>query len=263
MLEVKTMKSSVLVLILDTEVKSYQCLKKAQLSTWVTQAELRGYDVIYYRGASRILNYDSAQRTLYLPLDDSLNSSTLKLLEVLRYFYPRVCDYDYIFRTNLSSYIHIDRFCNFIDHLSHPILYGGVIGYANTPLIANTILGSQIINNLPFGNTIHFASGSGFILGTQYIPHLLEAMSDLRLIDDVAVGKAMNSYGVFPTYIPRIDIYDDFRHCDDLQIQISKDLDTIKKREVYHYRIKGKNKIKDASIFYLLDYCNGNLSNLF
>ena len=257
------MKPKVIIFVLDTEVKNYQCLKKAQLATWVAQAEARGYDVIYYRGGSKTINYDSGQRTLNLPCDDFLQNSALKLFETFKYFNHQISSCTYVFRTNLSSYINIERFGEFIDNLAQPLLYGGVIGKTRSSLpLLNQILRSRLLNNITLGETIYFASGSGFILSSHCVSTLLKSKFELELIDDVAVGKVMNSCGVFPSHIPRIDLYDDYGPCDDMQSLISTSIDLLNDKNAYHYRIKGKNKIKDASLFYLLDSCEGDLRKI-
>jgi hypothetical protein len=95
-------------------------------------------------------------------------------------------NFDYIYRTNLSSFLSLEKMYNFI--CNNHINYGGVIG---------------------FHNEHKFASGSGFFVSKEVCEFLINYnISDIDIyqyLDDVVIGIILTKkYNI--DYIDRIDI---------------------------------------------------------
>jgi hypothetical protein len=93
-------------------------------------------------------------------------------------------NFNYIYRTNLSSFLNLYKMNDFINN--NILNYGGVIGDCNG---------------------IKFASGSGFFLSKDACIYLCQNnnLLDYNLIDDVSIGNFLNkTYNIF--FIDRCDI---------------------------------------------------------
>lgn len=120
-------------------------------------------------------------------------------------------EFDYIFRTNLSSILHLHHFYNFC--LNHTVDYAGIIGnYEN----------------------IYFASGCGFLISKKASIYLVTEKEKLlknEHIDDLCFGNLLEPvFGIYP--MNRCDINIDNR--DDAIKYIIKD-------DLFHYRCKSDN----------------------
>jgi hypothetical protein len=96
-------------------------------------------------------------------------------------------EFDYILRTNLSSFYRLSTFKNAVDTLPRDRCYAGVIGHCN--------------------NT-HYASGAGFVMSKDMVHTLIENKHRLpyHIIDDVAIGSLMTSLGYAPLALARHDL---------------------------------------------------------
>ena len=139
---------------------------------------------------SDTVEFDREAMTIYVKGEETYIPGILnKTIEAIRAI---GLDYDFVWRTNLSSVLDFDgliRYCNSIDdrvskhrvlyESNKKVLYAGYIGLA--PIEAE------------FDSHIRFASGSGFLLAREAVQYLLDNISLLRydLIDDVAIGALL------------------------------------------------------------------------
>ena len=136
---------------------------------------------------SDTVEFDREAMTIYVKGEETYIPGILnKTIEAIRAI---GLDYDFVWRTNLSSVLDFDgliRYCNgvlrshdVLDGSNKKVLYAGYIGLA--PIEAE------------FDSHIRFASGSGFLLSREAVQYLLDNISLLRrdLIDDVAIGALL------------------------------------------------------------------------
>mgnify|MGYP002478035230 CR=1 FL=1 len=123
--------------------------------------------------------------------------------------------YDYIFRTNSSSYVDKKLLLNFVSDKPKTKYYSGLIGY--------------------HGN-IAFASGSGFFISKDLVDYVIENSTkwNHNLIDDVALASLLSNYGVHPYLNERIDILDDYNI----------------PNHYFHYRLKTGSRVNDIKRMY-------------
>ena len=237
----------ILFLVLDTFASEYQVLKQAQLNTWVKDANLMGHRAIFYRGN---LNSETLLKdhTLTVKAGDSLSNSACKLTFAIEYCLEEFKGYDFVYRTNLSSYIDVKMM---EEHLAAPstnldtLAYAGVVGYYSKPISLRHKLLSRILRPLHLSvkfRLIRFASGSGIFLAWKTCELIIKNKKHInfKLIDDVAIGKLLSLCGIYPSSLPRIDILDDFNENQGDSISFPRDTD------IFHFRIKGASRIKDA-----------------
>lgn len=132
---------------------------------------------------------------------------TLKAFELLKNR-----DYNYIFRTNSSSYVDKQMLKDYLQDKPRNNFYSGVIGNHHG---------------------IIFASGSGFIVSKNVVDLVLlkQEYWEHRFIDDVALGLLLRHLSITPVPAPRFDI---------------QTVDNTTPTNYYHYRIKTFNRHKDC-----------------
>jgi hypothetical protein len=123
-------------------------------------------------------------------------------------------DFDYIYRTNVSSYIDLSKLNEFVKNKPREGYYAGAVGNHQG---------------------ISFASGCGYFLSRDVVNKVLEnrKLWDHNLIDDVSLGKLLTknlSIGV--QEIGRMDL--DTANFNPLEIEK-------KSQTIFHYRCKALN----------------------
>jgi hypothetical protein len=145
--------------------------------------------------------------TIYVKNEESLIPGIYyKTIEAIKYCLKNI-DYDYIYRTNLSSLLDMDQMYSFI--INNKIEYGGVIGCHNN---------------------IAFASGSGFLISRDASIYLLENQPNIEkdLPDDVLIGYIITKkYNI--EFINRNDITKE------------NDNRLTYRNSIFHYRCKSNN----------------------
>ena len=124
---------------------------------------------------------------IHTGVPESYVNTNAKLRAALRHALA-TDDFDYLLRTNTSSYVHLPGLQRFVADLSAQAapFYGGFLGAKSG---------------------ISYASGAGILISRD----VAEAVAtdpawEYDLVDDVAVGSSVERLGIRPTAIPRIDI---------------------------------------------------------
>ena len=128
--------------------------------------------------------FDEDNNTLYVKYEESYIPGILyKTIKAFDYICKNF-EFDYIFRTNMSSVIDLDKMYTYISN--NKLQYGGVLGNA-------------------YG--IKFSSGCGFFISKDTCILLLmnNEIIPYNIIDDVAIGYTLTKF-VEITEIPRTDI---------------------------------------------------------
>ena len=165
--------------------------------------------------------------TIYTKCKPSLIPGILiKTIKSIKYINDNY-NFDYLFRTNLSSFIDLNKLYDFIQNKQFN--YGAVQG---------------------IHNGIKFGSGCGFFLSKEASLYLLNQDINYNngLYDDVEIGRVLSSYEFYN--VNRIDF-----------ILFQEDLvDKIKKSNVFHFRCKNEfnmnvtiyNLVKMYELFYAI-----------
>lgn len=101
----------------------YPSLMEAQMETW-DSFNVPGVDTIYYVGQGyHLLRYG---KMVYCPCDDGYNMMHWKFKLALDCVWKE--DWDFIFRTNASTYVCKDKVLDFIQNCPTKLFYAGVNG---------------------------------------------------------------------------------------------------------------------------------------
>lgn len=162
------MNKKILVCVLSLEEEPYISLEKTIRETWASKLH-PDVGVVYYYGESNEIKM--VDDKFYSNTPEGLYNIGYKTLNLFDYALNNM-EFDYIFRTNSSSYVNIEKLLDFIMDKPKENFYSGVIGN--------------------YGG-INFASGSGYFISRNLVDLVVEQKNrwDHRLIDDVSLGKLM------------------------------------------------------------------------
>jgi hypothetical protein len=217
----------ILILVLSLNDGSiYDEFKKTQIDTWDSISK-KNVETYYYYGNN---DNDIINGNIILTnVSERLFNCGHKFIKTLDLIYD--INFDFIFRTNSSSYVDKNLITEFL------------IKKTNIPLDENFYCG---VNGLY--QNIKFASGSGFFLSKKNVKLLLDNKKNFNhnLIDDVAVGEIMQKNNIILHQSERFDIVQENIN----QIDINN-LPT----KYFHYRFKTNNRhvdIKNMEKIHLL-----------
>lgn len=185
----------------------YSKFYETQNKTW-NSVSVEGVNTFFLVGNSDTDEIEN--QIIKTNVEESLENcgyKTLKAFEQLKDF-----DYQYIYRTNSSSYIDKKLLKEYVQDKPKEKFYSGVIGNYNNIL---------------------FSSGSGYIITKDLVDLVLENKNNWNhsFIDDVSLGLLLRTQNIFPIPAPRYDV-----HSLDKNIPIN----------YYHYRIKSNNRDIDC-----------------
>ena len=192
----------ILISVLSLNKEPYVGLEKTIRETWGAEQH-KDVEVIYYYGDYNETNMEGDR--LFLDSPEGLMNVGHKTLKMYEYVLGNY-DFDYIYRTNSSSYINIPSLKKYLEDKNTSNFYNGIIGNF-------------------YG--INFASGSGYCLSRDLVEYVINHKNewDHTLIDDVSLGKLLTSKGISITPAKRFDV------TNTLHINLNH----------YHYRVKNNN----------------------
>lgn len=235
-------KSDLKILILVLSSKTYPSSrnKKAIKNTWGLNLQDNFKLIFYESGESEKVIDD----TLFVETDTSSRNLGHKLILALDWC-ERNIDYDYIFRTNTSSFVNTKELENYIS--------GNLIDkefvYCGMPLVRDYKESDKKIN---------FLSGAGIIINKKTVQLILKNKKqwDHNEWEDVSLGKLLDENGVPFTSGRRQDIQYNFYN-------------NIIDKKTYHYRCRldnhyGYPRFLESFVFADLNKIieNGNLNKV-
>ena len=133
-------------------------------------------------------------------------------------------DFDYLFRTNTSSYVDVPKLKNFLEGKPEKNLYAGVIGKV-------------------FGK-LKFASGAGILLSRDVVERICEKENEWKhgLVDDIAIAdivSSLQSPSVEISELPRLDL---------ATLEQAESATSEQILENFHFRCKSSSAIETIQI---------------
>jgi len=182
-------------------------------------------DCYFYKGDPTMheeARLDEESNTLYLKINESLENVCAKTKLAFAFFAPKFDSYDFIYRTNLSSFIIFDRYITYCNTISAREDY------------CSAVIGDAICK---------FPSGSGYTISPNLALRFAEGeYDDTGFIDDVALGTCLQQWGIPIHPAKRIEFH----------IPEDKTSNNIDDDTIYHYRIKSfTTHDEDSELFEL------------
>jgi hypothetical protein len=156
--------------------------------------------------------------TLLIKLEESLENVYEKTILAFKYFEPVLHQYDFVYRTNLSSFI---DFGKYIDVCQTFPKTEGCIAFVGMT-----------------GDGVSFPSGSGFTLSPDLVRRFVKDPPPKIEQDDITFGVALNNWGIPIHSVSRADYSRD----------VGDFVYRIPEMPTFHYRIKTDNRKHDIEI---------------
>lgn len=206
----------ILIIVLSHDNEIYTKFYRAQKETW-DSIYVSGVETYYLFGNHNCDEIVSDKIMVDVSENTNTDLETICGHKTIKSFLlTNELNYDYIFRTNSSSYVDKKLLLEFIRDKPKNKYYSGTIGWYRN---------------------IKFASGSGYFLSKDLVQYVIQNSNkwDHNLIDDVALANLLQNYNIYPSLNQRIDI------CDDFNIP----------NNYYHYRFKTNDRLDDIRRMYL------------
>jgi hypothetical protein len=182
-----TKNKKILILVLSSNGFIHSINRFFQKITWVKNSS-PNVQVVFYMGGykSEYLKGD----TLYLRTKTDFQSVGLKTLEAFEWSYNNL-NFDLIFRTNASSYIHIPSLIKYAEENFTQTIYAGVEG-----------------KQMYFEKQFIFASGAGYIISRNIAKLIIDNKKEWnhKLLDDVALGDLLTKNKISLKIFNRNDV---------------------------------------------------------
>ena len=178
------------VLVLSDEREPWRSVEEQGIrQTWLTGVPKDQVDVLFYYGGGQSIRGDR----LYFPFEESLENIGRKTLGAFEYV-DTVYDYDFVFRTNTSSYLDCENYLKFLEQFDPEDHLYSAVKCVPPPGDPRPV----------------FASGCGYTLSKRTLQFVLaDRWSwDHSVIDDLALAKLMLKHMIPVTEAPRFDFGD-------------------------------------------------------
>lgn len=171
-------KVSILILVLAGDTKLSNRNLEVMEETWMKSIP-EGIKIIKYSGGNTV-KYDGTKLTVNSP--DNYESLSFKALEAFKWVSENIT-FDYIFRTNTSSYVDLENLKKFCENNTIKHLYRGRVL-------------SNKFNNL----SIQWASGAEILMSKNTFDVLIDKQNtwNVNLVDDVSIGQILHQNQITP-----------------------------------------------------------------
>lgn len=173
-------------------------------------------DCFFYMGNPDMeTDFAIGEDTIYVKIGDTLDTVYEKFMLTLKAVQPHLHTYDYLFRTNLSSYIDFDLYLTFCASLPKTNTCAAVLGDHKG---------------------IRFPSGAGFTMSIDLVNRLIKENPPPVYLDDVTIGKAIANWNIQWIHANRFDLRDGMWLYEHRPTQ---------NEIVFHYRAKTNDRTED------------------
>jgi len=162
----------ILILVLASDTEPLYCQLQ---SLWKTASHPRA-DILFLKAHPNLRVDDFLhEQTIYIGCPETLDAVYEKQMRGFKLLLPRLKDYTFVFRTNLSSYLDIPKYLRYCETLPRTQVYAGVLGAHGEH---------------------RFASGSGYTITPDLIERLVRENPPEVYLDDTSIGSALARWGV-------------------------------------------------------------------
>jgi hypothetical protein len=192
-----------------------------------------------------------ADQTLWIRMNDKFETVYEKTLQAFDYFIPELDKYDFVYRSNLSTFVSFRHMLEFCADLPKTGCCAGVTGGIEVNVPQNER------NSL--AHPYSFPGGNGFIVSPDIMKRIVEERIPLLVQDDVTIGVALRKWGIPIREFVRPDYGNmGIWYVNNYDLLQSHERNLDPKKIMFTYRIKSNDRTKDLEIMDMLirKYCN-------
>lgn len=228
------MSKRILILVIAYNQEPYISLERNGCrQTWASSTH-PNIDILFIHSLNNINESHRNGSNLYVKGNEGLFNIGHKTLDAFKYCVNNI-EFDYIYRTNLSSYIDQNELYNHVSELPTTNIYKGAIGVHNG---------------------IKFASGSGYLISKDLVEYVInneQYWDHESLIDDVSIAQVLARNNTYPQHTNRIDILTD---------DALNTFDATKINKCFHFRCKSDtDRNHDIKTMHMLHTYFNNIEN--
>lgn len=215
----------IIVLVMSSTNLTYKLLEESIKNTWFKYASSE-VKIIFYKNRTSSDEIEFNGCDLILPVEDGYENLGLRTVMAIDWI-KKNYEFDYIYRSNLGSFVNVNNMLNFLQDKPRIKFYCGIIGRYH-------------MNGIDF----NFASGSGYFL-SEDLAEILSKNSGsfpMQIVDDVALGYFLNQQ--------KIDINKNAKRKNICNNNIfyemgDKSVSEIPEEEIYHIRLRSDDRNED------------------
>lgn len=179
--------------------------------TWgkdIIDGKYDNLEIYFYRGGSEKEYFDEEKHIIHLTSDDDLYHTYNKSIDAFRWIKKNVQDYDYIIRTNTSTYINIDAILHFLNNTLNDVKVCGpgiaINQYSQSiPFLPGyfLIFSREIIDLFcSLSRKVIFIDDVGFaiflynVFKVNYVKNIIQQVDGLRSLKDITDENIIKSY---------------------------------------------------------------------
>lgn len=209
----------ILVLILASD--DQECYKEMQNLWRVVMSFNREIPFLFYKSDPNLeTDVELRNDTLYVKCVENFESVYEKTYKTFQYLYDKLDNFDFVLRTNLSSFYYFPYYLKAIQDFPKQNCCAAVRG------------GDEVS---------WFPSGAGMTLSTDIIKRIVDENPQFECQDDVTIGIALRKWGIPLIVMDRFDVF--------LPQEIEK-IDKANETQ-FHFRLKNifDNRELDIELF--------------
>ena len=176
-------------------------------------------------------------RTLWIRMNDTFETVYEKTLRAFEYFLPKLNGYDFVYRSNLSTFVSFDHMLQFCNDLPRKECCAAVIGGIEP--------GETDRHSLK--HPYSFPGGNGFLLSPDLVRRLVEEKEPLDHQDDVTIGNALRRWKIPIREFARIDYQDNaVWFVNNMHVLKDGQMNGSPQKTMFSYRLKTSDRKQDV-----------------
>jgi hypothetical protein len=198
----------------------------------------REVDCYFYKGHPDLMRPAFLEdKTLWIKINEKLDTVYDKTLLAFEHFLPELHKYDFVYRSNLSTFVsfeHLIQYCNDLPKTNCCAAVTG--GIPHETVDRNSLIHKH-----------SFPGGNGFILTPDLVRRLVSDREPLDTQDDITMGNALRRWGIRITEFARLDFVEDgawyVNNISMLNPKTERNLNP--KKMMFSYRLKSDKRQRD------------------
>jgi hypothetical protein len=197
-------------------------------------------DCYFYKGHPDLVKEEFLEDdTLWIRVPETLGTVYEKTLRAFESFVPRLHTYDFVYRSNLSTFVSFPHLLQYCQDLPRTNCCAAMIGG----------LPSEDVKRHSLESKFTFPSGNGFILSPDLVRRLVVEKIPLVEQDDVTIGVALQNWGIKIAEFVRPDFRDDgYWFVNNYKLLPPNEQNLDPKKIMFSYRIKSFDRMKDVDV---------------